>query len=506
MRTLSTRLRLLLPLMTLIPLAAAETCDQLTALKLAQGAVTSAQPVAHGAFTAPQGGGPANANVYKNLPAFCRVAATLKPSSDSDIKIEVWLPDTGWNGSLQSVGNGAWAGSIGYAAMATALTDGYASASTDTGHTGNNPNFILGHPEKVTDFSYRAVHEMTVAAKVITKAYYATPLKFAYWNGCSTGGRQAITEAWRYEDDYDGILAGAAAINTTRLQGMQTWIAAQAHKDEAAYIPPEKYAVIHKAVLDACDALDGVKDGVLEDPKKCHFDPGTLACKSADGPSCLTASQVDLARKIYAGPKDAQGRQLAPGLEPGSEMGWSTLIGPKPMSLAVETYQLLVFKNPNWDYRTIDAQKDFARADQEIGRVMNSGVPADLTPFIGHNHKLLMYHGWADPGIPPENSVAYYKNAGTALGERMSSVSIRLFMIPGMGHCRGGDGTDTFGGIAALSQWVEKGKAPERIEASHSTKGVIDKTRPLCAYPQTAVYNGSGDTNDAVNFTCKATR
>jgi feruloyl esterase len=294
---------------------------------------------------------------------------------------------------------------------------------------------------------------------------------------------------------------------------MQTWAAAQAHKDEAAYIPPEKYSLLHKAVLEACDALDGVKDGVLEDPTRCHFDPQVLACKNGETASCLTAPQVELARKLYAGPIDAQGHKLANGLEPGSEMGWNTLVGPRPMSLAVETYQYLVFKNPAWDFRTIDAQKDFVQADKEIRTLMNSTDP-NLKPFFAkttahggeHGGKLLMYHGWADPGIPPGNSLDYYKSVVETVGPKPSADSLRLFMIPGMGHCRGGDGTDTFGGIAALSNWVENGKAPERIEASHSTKGVIDKTRPLCAYPQTAVYNGSGDTNDAVNFTCKAPR
>lgn len=505
MKRLLTRLGLFSPLIwvSLAP-ASAETCERLSALKLPQGRITSAQPVAPGGFVAPEGGGRAAANLFKQLRAFCRVSADLQPSSDSDIKIEVWLPENSWNGDLQSVGNGAWAGSIGYAALAAALADGYASASTDTGHAGNNPDFILGHPEKAIDFSYRAAHEMTAAAKSITKAYYGRALRFAYWNGCSTGGRQALTEAQRYPADYDGILAGAAAINTTHLQGMQTWAAAQAHKDEAAYIPPEKYAVLHKAVLDACDALDGVKDGVLEDPTRCHFDPQTLACKGGDAPSCLTLPQVELARKLYAGPIDAQSRQLMAGLEPGSEMGWSTLIGPKPMSLAVETYQYLVFKNPSWDFRSIDAQRDFARADQEIGALMNS-TDANLKPFLDHG-KLLMYHGWADPGIPPLNSLNYYRSVVRTVGAEQAAGSIRLFMIPGMGHCRGGDGTDNFGGIAALSRWIEKGEAPERIEASHSTKGVVDKTRPLCAYPQTAAYKGSGDTNDAANFVCQAPR
>ena len=205
------------------------------------------------------------------------MAATLTPVSDSEIKIEVWLPETGWNGNLQSVGNGAWAGTISYPAMGTALTAGYATASTDTGHTGGNPaTFVPGHPEKVIDFSYRAVHEMTVAAKAIIAARYGNNPKYSYWNGCSTGGRQALAEAQRYAADYDGIIAGAAAIYTTHLQGSQVWSAEVVHKDEASYIPPAKYAALHAAVLEACDEFDGVKDGVLENPTKCHFDPQEL--------------------------------------------------------------------------------------------------------------------------------------------------------------------------------------------------------------------------------------
>jgi feruloyl esterase len=227
---------------------------------------------------------------------------------------------------------------------------GYAAASTNTGHRGNSPAFIPGHPEKVTDFAWRAIHEMTNAAKAITAAYYGNGPRHAYFNGCSTGGRQALTEAQRFPQDYDGIIAGAPANYTTRLQGMQIWTAQAAHKDEAAYIPPEKYALLHRAVLEACDALDGVKDGVLEDPTRCHFDPGALACKSGAGPECLRPPQVEAARKIYAGPSNPRtGQNIFPGLEPGSELGWTTLTGPKPMSLAVEVYQYPVFQKPEWN-------------------------------------------------------------------------------------------------------------------------------------------------------------
>src|SRR5215813_10191728 len=340
----------------LYSMAAGGTCDNVRNLNLPNTTITLAQQVPPGGFT-PQGG--RGAEAFKNLPAFCRVAATLKPTSDSEIKIEVWMPEAGWNGKLESVGNGAWAGTISYPAMATALSAGYASASTDTGHTGNNPNFITGHPEKVNDFGYRAVHEMTVASKAIINAYYGSNPKYSYWNGCSTGGRQALTEAQKYPADYDGILAGAPAIYASRLQGMQVWAAQTVHKDEASYIPPAKYPAIHAAVLQQCDAMDGVKDAVLEDPTKCKFDPKVLACKDGDAPSCLTASQVEAATKLYAGPTNTKtDQQLFPGLQPGSELGWNTLAGPQPMSLATDVYKYLVF-NPNWDYKTINPDKDF---------------------------------------------------------------------------------------------------------------------------------------------------
>src|SRR5262245_35876847 len=317
---------------TLLPSLYSASCESVRSHTFHNATITVAQSVAPGAFT-PQGG--RGADAFKQLPGFCRVAATITPANDSEIKIEVWLPESGWNGKLESVGNGAWAGTISYPAMAAALAVGYAAASTDTGHTGNNPDFITGHPEKVTDFAYRAVHEMTVAAKAIVDAYYGNGPKYSYWNGCSTGGRQALTEAQRYPNDYNGILAGAPAIYASRLQGMQVWAAKTVHKNESSYIPPSKYPAIHDAVLQQCDALDGVKDGVLEDPTKCKFDPKVLACKEGDATSCLTTLQIEAARRLYAGPG------LFPGLQPGSELGWNTLAGPQPMSLADELYKYL---------------------------------------------------------------------------------------------------------------------------------------------------------------------
>jgi feruloyl esterase len=472
----------------------AAPCESLTSLTLSNTKIDLAQPVNAGQFTPPGG-----RTTLVNLPAFCRVTATLRPSIGSDIKIEVWLPSN-WNNALQSVGNGAWAGTISYPAMATALAAGYATASTDTGHTGNNPDFITEHPEKLIDFAYRSVHEMTVAAKVIVTAYYGKAAAHSYWNGCSTGGRQALAEAQRFPGDYDGIIAGAPANYVTHLQGQQVWMNQIVHQDEAAYIPADKYRVLHDAVLKVCDAIDGVKDGVLEDPTRCRFDPKELACSGADTSACLAPPQVEAVRKIYSGPIGTKtGKPLFPGLERGSELGWATLSGPKPMSLAEETYKFIVFQDKSWNYMSFDAERDMATADKNASALMNSTDP-NLKPFFGHGAKLLMYHGWADPGIAPWNSVNYYKSVVERVG---SGDSIRLFMVPGMGHCRGGDGTDTFDAMAALSTWVEKGKAPERIEASHQTRGAVDRTRPLCPYPQVAVYSGSGSTDQSANFACR---
>lgn len=484
------------------PLAAATSCDQLAKLALRHSAITLAQPVAAGQLTLPPGAVPrfpgAPPPDFSHLPAFCRVAATLKPTIDSEIKIEIWMPaHERWNGKIESVGNGAWAGNIGYRDLAKAISDGYAAASTDTGHTETTGAFANGHPEKLIDFAYRAVHEMTIAAKAVTAAYYGQAPMRTYFNGCSTGGRQALAEAQRYPDDYDGIIAGAAANYPSHLQGAQVWTTKITNAD-GGYIPPAKYPLIHDAVLAACDAMDGVQDRVLEDPRRCRFDPQTIACKGADAPTCLTAAQVEVVRKIYAGP----GASLFPGLEPGSELGWATLSAPKPMALALETYRDLVFKDPSWDYMKFDAERDMAIADKVIGPLMNS-TDANLKPFFMHNGKLLMYHGWADPGIAPQNSVNYFTSVEDVLGgEAKATNSIRLFMVPGMGHCAGGDGTDEFDKIGALDTWVETNAPPAQILAAHKTKGVVDKTRPLCPYPETARYKGSGNTNDAANFVC----
>jgi len=286
----------------------------------------------------------------------------------------------------------------------------------------------------------------------------------------------------------------------------ELFIAQAVHKDEASFIPPNKFGHIHKAVLEACDALDGVKDGVLEDPTRCHFDPKTLLCKDGDTADCLTATQVEAARKIYGGAKNPRtGKEIFPGLMPGSELGWDGLAGKEPFTVPVDHFRFVVFKDQNWDWQRLNFTSDVALADKLDNGLLNATDP-NLKPFLGRGGKLLLYHGWNDQLIAPGNSINYYRSVlDTMGGASKTSDSFRLFMIPGMNHCRGGDGLNTFDSISVIEQWVEKGQPPERIAATRITKdGKPNRTRPLCPYPQVAVYTGSGSTDDAANFICKA--
>jgi feruloyl esterase len=441
----------------------------------------------------------------------------LKPTDDSDIKVEVWLPVTGWNGKFQAVGNGGWAGTISYPAMAEALRRGYATTSTDTGHTGGSGSFALGHPEKFVDFAYRSEHEMTVKAKAVIAAFYGKGPAYSYWNGCSTGGRQGLAEAQRFPNDFDGIIAGASANPRTYLNSWQLSIAQAMLKDPASFIPPGKYPMIHRAVIAACDALDGVKDGLIGDPTRCHFDPKTLECPAASAgqgssagsgssdDSCLTSAQVAAARTVMSPARDPRsGVEIFPGLEAGTELAWAGLVGgPEPVATALDQFKYVVFKDPNWDWRTFELTRDLARANQVDNGTINA-VNSDLSLFAEHGGKLLMYHGWSDGSVAPRASVNYYSSVLKKFGGADKTSSwVRLFMAPGMGHCGGGEGPNTFDMVAALEQWVEQGKAPDRIIASHATNGAVDRTRPLCPYPQVATYNGTGSIDEAASFVCK---
>ena len=480
------------------------SCETLASLALPDTTITMARVVAAGEFTLPavQGKAKAGANPYKDLPEFCRVAATLKPSSDSDIKVEVWLPTKQWNDKFQAVGNGGWAGVISYPAMADALRAGYATASTDTGHVGGSGAFALGHQEKLIDFGWRSEHEMTVKSKDVIRAFYGKAPKYSYWNGCSTGGRQGLKEAQMFPGDYDGIITGAPANRTA----ISLWIAFATLKDPPSFIPAAKYSPIHQAVLSACDAKDGVKDGLLEDPTKCNFDPKVLLCKGADLPSCLTAPQVEAAKKIYSPATNPRtGQKLFNSMVPGSELGWGVqAAGPDPAQNLYDHFKYVVYKDANWDWRTFDFDSGIALSERPENSVMNATDP-NLKAFFAHNGKLLMYHGWSDTNVPAPNTIQYYKSVvDTMGGVSKTSNNFRLFMEPGMGHCGGGEGPNVFDKVGTLEQWVEQNKTPEQIIASHMTNGKVDRTRPLCAYPQVAKYKGSGSIDDAASFSCKA--
>jgi feruloyl esterase len=483
--------------------AAAGSCESLSALKLPDTTITMAQSVAAGGFSAGAGGG---GEGFKTVPAFCRVAATIKPTSDSDIKVEVWLPASGWNGKFQAVGNGGWAGSISYPAMARAVREGYATSSTDTGHTGPSASFALGHPEKLIDFAYRSLHEMTAKGKAIVNAFYGSDAKRSYFNGCSTGGRQALNAAQRYPNDFDGIIAGAAANPKTRLDVWRVWITQAMFKDQASFIPAEKHRVIHDAVLKACDKLDGVEDGLIENPTRCRFDPAVLACRGADGPNCLTGPQLETAKVIMSPVKNRRtGEMIYPGYEPGTELGWARLLGgPDPYVNALESFKYVIFKDPNWNWRTFDLERDLAISDK-AGHGTLSAIDPNLTAFTQHGGKLLMYHGWSDNSIAPQASVNFYTSALHATKPPANaSTWLRLYMVPGMGHCGGGEGPDTFDMMSAMDSWVDAGRLPQVIEASKITAGKVTRTRPLCPYPQVARYKGTGSIDEAANFACVA--
>lgn len=477
--------------------ATADGCDRLSTAALSNGTIATTEMVGAGAF----GGG---TQAYRSLPPFCRVAATLKPTPDSDIGIETWLPQAGWNGKYMAVGNGAFSGSIGYGAMANALARGYAVSSTNTGHDGGSASFALGHPEKVIDFGWRAVHEMTGAAKKIVTSYYGAAPKFSYWNGCSAGGRQGMKEAQRFPEDFDGIIAGSPALDWTSRAAQAVRVAQALEKNEAARLSLAQRDLLHRAVIGACDALDGLKDGLIADPDRCRFDPGVLQCKASTTDSCLSSEQVQTARFIYASPPNPKTGRPITGLARGSELGWTDFGWTQSaQATGVDHFRFVVFHSPKWQVADFNFDSDIVRAEETDGGTIDALDP-NLQPFLRRG-KLLHYHGWSDPQISPGNSTQYYTRVTEALGGRDHvDASYRLFMAPGMAHCGGGEGPNTFDMVAALEEWVERGIAPNQIIATHSTNGQPDRTRPLCPYPQIAVYKGAGAIDDAASFACRA--
>lgn len=477
-------------------------CDQLIGLKLPNTTITIATTVADGSFVQPTPPLPfAQSPGYENLPAFCRVAATISPVADSEIKFEVWLPAEGWNGKFMGTGNGQLRGTIFYWNMVDPLQRGYAVANTDRGHEGEGSDwsFAIGHPEKLIDYSYRAVHEMTVKSRAIIEAFYGHEAQYAYWSGCSAGGQQGLAAAQRFPDDYDGIIAGAGSGDWVTLTTTPIFVE-QVLTDPEAPLPREKLPMIREAAVAACDAADGVADRVVAHPHQCPFDPGVLQCSRGDTSSCLTAAEVDAVRRIYRGPMNPRtGEIVSPGPSPGSELAWAAFT-PEGVRLAANFYRDVIFNDPDWNVFDLDFDADVAHARELQGDVL---IEPDLQAFMRRGGKLILWHGWTDGVVPARATVKYFEAVSNSVGTDAAYENMRLFMVPGVDHCGGGEGTFAFDAVMTLEQWVEQGTAPERIIASRPLEGGRVRTRPLCPHPKVATYKGQGDTDDAVNFECR---
>jgi len=514
--------------------AAALPCEGLTAVKLEKATITSVEMVPEGLAPARGGGqgrgagagqpgrggaaagAPAAAGSEANggrgaavparaggppaapavIPAHCRVQLDLKPSSDSLIKMEMWLPPAAaWNGKFMGVGNGGFAGSIqGLASdMPQALRLGYATAGTDTGHQDQGGTWAIGHPEKMIDFGYRATHEMTLKAKQLVKEFYDRTPQYAYFKGCSTGGRMALMEAQRYPDDYDGIIAGSLANRHIHMwtAGVERSVNLTRHPEGA--ISAEQATQINAMVMNTCDTR---KDGFLNNPKACKVDFAALKCKAganADA-TCLTDAQLKTVETYYRGVRNSKGDLIFSGQALGNPIGAQRPSAQGPGGV----YDLvkIAYNDPNADWHTFDLDRDMKYLDEKIGYV--DAVDTDMSKYKKSGGKLIITHGWADTGITPENTVWYYESVLDKMGKDQSDW-MRLFMAPGMGHCGGGPGVNTFDSIGALEKWVEKGVAPDTMIGVGR-----DMTRPLCQYPMAAEYKGTGDSKDAANWSCKA--
>ncbi len=496
-------------LMTILPTASAQQpCEKLVEEKLPNVTISSAvfmsdplgflPPKTPGVFGTPPD--------LKVSEPFCRIIGHVNPVPDSRIGFEVWMPPADkWNNRFLTTGNPAFEGAIKYQGLAASLGKGYATASTDTGHLDPGHEWGMGHPERLIDWAYRAVHETTVVAKHLIETFYGQPPAFSYFDSCHNGGRQGLAEAQRYPNDYDGILSGDPAFHLTYLQpGSEylSWVALKDGVDAPGYIPPDKYPVLNRAALDACDALDGVDDDAIEDPTRCDFDPASIQCRGPDRASCLTEAQVDTARRLYTGAQFADGTQIYSGFEPGSELLWGAMIaGPEPLYINNGFFKYIVFEDPEWDFRTFDVNADTRRTDERLGSMINS-IDPDLSAFREKGGKLLLYQSWNETWVPPRTITGYYKQVTETMGGADETKDFfRLFMVPDMGMCPGGV-PGTFDALDALQKWTEEGIAPDRIKAFYRDGTRVYKTRPVCAYPDVAIYQGEGDPNKAENFSC----
>jgi feruloyl esterase len=458
------------------------------------------------------------------LPAFCRVTAGIStPGALEPINIEVWLPLQNWNGKFVGIGNHGAAGEIEYADMGPHLVRGYAVGTTDTGHAGANATTWMQNPQQIINYGYNGVHELTVKAKAIVTAAYGRPPRYSYWDGCSTGGKEGLTEAQRYPDDYDGInIAGSANNAQIHNREQYVWNAQVTFGNAATPLGPAQTALVNSAALKACDGLDGVVDGVIDNPLTCPFKVASLLCAQNQDPStCLTQAQVTAVEKVYQGPRNpVTGKLIYPGYSPGTELGWgSNTTGPVP-STAQNFFKFMVYNDPNWNYQTFNFNSDVAFTDAKFAVTLDAVNP-DLRAFKRRGGKILQSHLWSSTTHPARRSVEWYDQVVSFMkthdedtqgddhqahagvlntGDfRPTQQFYRLFMAPGGS---GSKGPGAFDSLPYLERWVEEGIPPTSILASHVTNGVVDRTRPLCLYPAFAEYKGSGSTDDAANFKC----
>ena len=494
-------------------------CSDLVGLDLGAGEVTAASEVAMGAFTPPANGmGPppgVAASPFADVPAFCRVQMTLTPSADSDIKSEVWLPLSGWNGKYVGIGNGIWAGSISYTEMGRALGRGYAAAATDTGHVGSgmDARWAIGHPEKLVDFGHRAVHVTTEAAKRVVAAHFGKVPAKSYWNSCSTGGRQGLMAAYRYPEDFDAISAMAPANPMTDLMTQTMWQGAQSQRFGVRLTPAE-LGLVHGEILRACDGDDGVTDGIVSSPLQCRPDLARLQCRPGQEGGCLSSGQYQAVSNLFGGVRSGDGSLLLPGWPYGSEMQMALLVmGEEPFPVAMSYFRDLVYAGKaGWDWKATDY-----RTYMEDGRAYGKdilNVPADgLSAFFARGGKLLLSHGWSDGLIPATNTLAFHHGLFNALPAAQRDSQLRLFMAPGMDHCSGGAGPSDIDTLGIIDEWATSGQAPNRVLATRPTVAAgfpgqppqpprEAMTRPLCAWPWVARYDGTGDPNVAASFSC----
>lgn len=484
--------------------ARAGACADLTGLREAGVSITSADAVT----PSPLWSSPAQPAYGGQMRTpFCRVVGLI----ENDIGFEVWLPPAGrWNGRFLGAGVGGNAGMYNYVDMARAAPMGFAAATTDSGHKFTDARWMMD-PRKQENYAHRAEHLMTVAAKAVVRAYYGRPTAYDYFLGCSGGGRQALKEAQVYPEDYDGIIAGAPGPDMPMLSARHLWTALYQQRNPAGALSDADWSVVSDAVTAQCDKLDGVADGVVEDPRVCHFDPISVQCREGASVGCLPEAKVAAVRAIYAPLVDEGGRQADQGLFPGVR----TRPGPPP-PLLLELFGQGVHHDPAWNPASFNISEDVA-AVYRTQPQLTANNP-DLRPFRARGGKLIIYNGWADASVIAQQALGYYAGVQDRMGPKATATFTRLYMAPGVYHCRGGPGPDLFGGsgapsptpdaqhdlLQALVEWVERGHAPDQIIASKVEDDRVVRTRPLCAFPAVARYRGRGDTNLASSFACRA--